>query len=60
MAKTKTSAMVKNRYNEKTYDFLKIVVPKGDKQIIQEAAKAEDKSLSTYVREAIDEKMGRA
>ena len=55
----KTSAIVKNRWNDKTYDFIRFVVPKGDKETIQAAAEAEGKSLSAYIREAIDEKMNK-
>lgn len=39
MAKTKTSAAVKNRYAAKAYDSLRIVVPKGRKADIDAYAK---------------------
>ncbi len=51
----RTSAAVKNRYNEKTYDFFRMTFPKGEKEIAQAAAAAEGKSLAEYIRDAIDE-----
>ena len=38
-----------NSFNAKTYDRLNIVVPKGQKAIIQAYAKAQGKSLNAYV-----------
>lgn len=38
-----------NSFNAKAYDRLNIVVPKGQKAIIQEYAKAQGKSLNAYV-----------
>lgn len=59
MAKTKTSSSVKNRYNAKAYDQLPIRVPKGQKQVIQEAAAALGESLNGYVIKAVDERLER-
>ena len=38
----KTSAAVKNRYNDKTYDRINLTVPKGDKEIIKAHAEKHD------------------
>ena len=40
----KTSSTVKNRYNQKTYDRVEIVIPKGRKADI--TARAQSKGLS--------------
>ena len=58
MAKTKTSAAVKNRYNEKAYDRITIVVPKGQKSTVEEAAKKDGDSVNQYVIGAVLAKMG--
>jgi len=57
--KTFTSNEVKRRYNEKTYDRLQLVVPKGKKNVIKEFALSRSKSLNSFVNEAIDEKIER-
>jgi len=57
--KTYTSNEVKRRYNEKTYDRLQLVVPKGKKDEIRDFATARGKSLNGFVNEAIDEKIER-
>lgn len=49
----------KNRYNAKTYDSLRIVVPKGKKDIIKDFADKQGKSINGFVNEAIEEKMER-
>ena len=58
--KTKTSAEVKNRYNAKAYDRIPVVVPKGEKAIIEAHAKEHgDKSTNAFIKRAIDETMQR-
>ena len=58
--KTRTSAKVKNRYNEKAYDRINLVVLKGEKDIITEHAKAYgDKSTNAFINRAIKETMER-
>jgi len=59
MAKTKTSAEVKNRYNSKVYDRLNIMVPKGERETIKAHAVEYDKSLNSFINRAIDETMVR-
>lgn len=53
----KATTKAKNKYNAKTYDNLRIVVKKGNKSIIEEAAKKEGKSLNSYVLEAVNKQL---
>lgn len=53
----KTSAAVKNRYNNKAYDRIVVVVAKGRKDIIQAAAERTGLSLSAYIVKAIERQM---
>lgn len=53
----KTSAKVKNRWNEKTYDRISLSVPKGKKEIIRKHAEMQHESLNGFVNRAIDEAM---
>lgn len=55
----KTSSIVKDRYNAKTYDEIKVRVPKGQKEVIQAYAEAHGKSVNGFINEAIEEKMAR-
>jgi len=59
MAKTKTSSTVKDRYNAKTYDEIKLRVYKGRKTEIQTAADAAGESVNAYVVNAVDQRMVR-
>lgn len=51
---SKTTAKVKNRYNEKAYDRITVVVPKGQKAVIQAHAKAQGESTNAFIQRAID------
>lgn len=53
----KTSSAVKNRYNEKKYDRILIVIPKGQKVTIEDAAKASGESVNRYIANAILSRM---
>jgi len=53
----KATTKAKNKYNSKNYDRLNIITKKGNKSIIEEAAKKENKSLNSFVLEAINEKL---
>lgn len=53
----KATTKAKNKYNAKAYDSLRIVVKKGNKAIIEEAAKKEGKSLNSYVIEAVNKQL---
>lgn len=55
----KTSSKVKDRYNAKAYDELKIRVPKGEKEQIKAHADTQGESLNGFVKRAIDETMKR-
>ncbi len=49
----------KNRYNAEKYDSLRIVVPKGTKEIIREHAENKGESINGFVNRAINETMER-
>ena len=55
----KTSSAVKDRYNAKAYDELKIRVPKGQKEAIKIHAEANGESVNGYINRLIDEDMDR-
>ena len=56
----KTSAAVKNRYNDKTYDRINLTVPKGDKEIIKAHAEKHDGgSVNGFIQRAIRETIER-
>ena len=59
MAKTRTSSVVKDRYNKKAYDRLTVRTPKGRKEEIQAHAEAHGESLNAFVARAIAEAMVR-
>ena len=57
---SKTSAKVKNRYNEKAYDRINLTVPKGKKaKIAAHAEKHGDASTNAFICRAINEAMQR-
>ena len=45
------------KYNAANYDRIEIKVPKGDKEIIAQAAAAAGQSVNAFINEAIKEKM---
>lgn len=53
----KTSSEVKDRYNRKAYDEIKLRVYKGRKADIQAAAERAGLSLSSYIVKAIERQM---
>lgn len=53
----KTSSIVKDRYNAKAYDEIKVRVPKGKKEIIKEFVESKGESVNGFINQAIDEKM---
>ena len=55
----KTSSKVKNRYNEKVYDRITLVVPKGKKEELQGYAASQGESLNAFVNRAITEAINR-
>lgn len=54
----KTSSAVKDRYNAKAYDEIKIRVPKGRKEEIQAFAVSQGESTNAFINRAITEAMG--
>lgn len=53
----KTSSAVKNRYNEKAYDRINLVVPKGKKEQIKEHAERKGISTNAFIVKAIEDAM---
>ena len=53
----KTSSAVKDRYNAKTYDEIKVRVPKGRKDFIQAHAESQGESVNAFINRAIDNQM---
>lgn len=47
----------KNKYNSMNYDSLRIVVPKGTKDIIKAHAERKGESINGFVNRAINETM---
>lgn len=45
----------KNKYNAMNYDSLRIVVPKGAKEVIREHAENHGESINGFVNRAINE-----
>ena len=54
----KTSSKVKNRYNAKHYDNLRIIVPKGRRADVDAYAKANGMSVNGLVNELLRERLG--
>ena len=59
MAKTKTSSKVKDRYNAKAYDEIKIRVAKGRKAELQAFAERHGLSVNGFINSLISEVMDR-
>jgi predicted HicB family RNase H-like nuclease len=51
---SKTSSVVKDRYNKKTYDQINLRVPKGQKEQIQQIASNTNMSVNEFYRNALD------
>lgn len=58
MAKTKTSSVVKERYNSKAYDDIRLRIPKGQKATVQAHADSKGESINAMVNRAILTDMG--
>ena len=48
-----------NRYMAKAYDRISLIVPKGQKDLIQAHAEAQGESTNGFINRAISETMGR-
>lgn len=55
----RTSSTVKDRYNSKAYDEIKVRVGKGQKETIQAHAEARSESVNGFINRAIQETMER-
>ncbi len=55
----KTSSVVKDRYNAKVYEEIKVRVSKGKKGIVQAHAEARGESVNGFINRAISEAMER-
>ena len=55
----KASTRAKNKYNASNYDSLRIVVPKGKKELIKAHADENGESINGFVNRAIEEAMQR-
>lgn len=51
--KTRTSSAVKNRYNEKAYDRINLVVHKGAKDRIKTAAEKNGESVNSLINRVV-------
>lgn len=55
----KASTKAKNKYNAANYDSLRIIVPKGKKEVIKAHAEAKGESINGFVNRAIEETIQR-
>lgn len=55
----KTSSAVKDKYNAKAYDEIKVRVSKGQKNTIQAHAQTQGESVNGFIGRAISEAMER-
>ena len=51
----KTSAAVKNKWNDKAYDRINLTVPKGKKEVIKAHADTMGESVNAFINRAINE-----
>lgn len=54
----KTSYESKKKYEDKAYDRIGIMIPKGQKEIWKAKAAEQGKSLNAFIVESVKEKMG--
>lgn len=55
----KPATRAKNKYNDKAYDRLNIIVPKGDRELIKSIADSMGMSLNTFVTRLIYRELGK-
>lgn len=48
-----------NKYVKNNYDRINVTFPKGQKEIIMQAAEAAGESVNGYIKKAVDERMER-
>ena len=47
-----------NKYNKENYERISVVVPKGSRERIKEAAAADGQSVNRYILEAVEQRSG--
>lgn len=57
MDKQNPATKAKNKYNARVYDQLRVLVPKGKKDIIKQAAAKVGESINSFVNKAIDTRL---
>lgn len=55
----RTSAAVKNKWNDKAYDRINLTVPKGQKDMIKDHAETRGESVNGFIQRAITETIER-
>lgn len=58
MAQSKAHMRASNKYNAKAYDRVSLMLPKGQKEVVQEQAKSKGMSLNGYINSLIAADMG--
>ena len=59
MCATEARLRANKKYDQKAYDRLPLVVPKGWKERIQAAAAAAGLSVNAWLKSAVEEKLGK-
>ena len=54
----RTSCAAKNRYNKKTYDDIRLVVPKGRKADVEEYCRSHDTTVNGLINELLRNRLG--
>ena len=57
MATTKAGQKAVNKYVKNNYDRINFTIPKGKKDIIQDIAEQQGKSVNRYIKEAVTDKI---
>ena len=60
MPKKENSSWDPNKYNKENYERISVVVPKGSRERIKEAAAADGQSVNRYILEAVEQRSGLA
>lgn len=58
MPKKENSSWDPNKYNKENYERISVVVPKGSRERIKEAAAADGQSVNRYILEAVEQRSG--
>mgnify|MGYP000051888708 FL=1 len=53
----KTSTASKRKYNSANYEYIQVVVPKGNKDVVKGAAAQAGESVNAYILEAVRRRM---